>query len=167
MSDKNEISYESFCQIRDSSRCTATSAWYIPNLDKRAYSYRSTVAEFLSECPYSCRCTNSDRTDFTNYDSPDAHATKFTDLLKSPRLVEILSRERSEFIEHLLESAPILTLHCSGCDRRVIVDGLHRLVRMAVERRYSAVLQVTELSGREWQPDTPDLNLVCECSTLI
>ncbi len=63
----------------------------------------------------------------------------------------------------------VILLTCRGCKRSVIIDGNHRMTRLA--KRLSSVstdvgdmpATVLELSGTRWSKKTPDMNIVCRC----
>lgn len=143
--------------------CIASSAWWRPQQNEQASVYRTTVGEFLDGRTYSCRCADAERSMFVPYDAEVARATLFTEILEAPSLLERVLAECADYGSKPLSEAPIVALHCAGCDRRIVVDGTHRLARLAIEGRQDASLDVLELSGHKWHAQTPDFNLVCQC----
>lgn len=163
MNVKTRISYDEFCRRRNELGCRAGSAWCRPQSDEEAVTYTVVVSEFLNNRTYSCRCANAERTAFVGYNTPEARATLFVELLEFPALRNKVLDECAPWQDQPIHSATIVTLHCSGCDRRIVADGVHRLTRLASEGQCIALLNVLELSGRNWPAQTPDFNLVCAC----
>lgn len=143
--------------------CRALSANSRPALDEQARIYKCTLGQLISTLTYSAGGTDAARSCFLNYDSPDAHPIRIEELVTCPVLVNIRLSECASLADQPLSAADIVTLHCLGCDRRIVIDGIHRLVRLAHEKQYHASLTVTELAGAAWPINTPDFNLVCCC----
>lgn len=143
--------------------CRALSACYTPK-DPKGREIQCTVCELLSGNTYSCRAANADRTSFEEYNSPKACPTLFRDLVASPTLLDKLMEENKQYKDNILTCAELVSLHCQGCDKRIIVDGVHRLARLVNDDKMNASLKIIELSAESWGPDTPDFNLVCTCN---
>ena len=121
------------------------------------------MGELLSEDTYSVKSANAARTLFTSYNDTNARALRFDELVRAAPLREQVLRARSEFAKLEITEASVISLRCSGCRRRIIVDGVHRLTRLASEGKIHALVNVVELSGHNWPLNTPDFNLVCVC----
>lgn len=156
-----QISYEDFCCRARNAGCRTLSARYRPCQDETASVFSTSVGLLLSEETYSVKSANAARTLFTNYDDTNARALRFDELVRTTPLREEVLRERSAFAEHQIKEASVISLRCSGCCRRIIVDGVH--TRLAAEGQIHALVNVVELSGRNWPLDTPDFNVVCVC----
>jgi hypothetical protein len=63
----------------------------------------------------------------------------------------------------LIHSAQLLVQFCSTCQRRVVIDGVHRLLHMASQGTMNGDLYVTELEGPEWPRNMPDMSTICAC----
>ena len=158
-----QISYESFiCRARQAG-CRAHSAGYRPCQEETASEFSTSVGELLSEETYSVRSANAERTLFTDYTDINARALRFDELVRAIPLRELILGEHPDFAEHQISEASVISLRCSGCRRRIIVDGVHRLTRLAAEGKIHALVNVVELSGRNWPLGTPDFNIVCVC----
>jgi hypothetical protein len=137
-----QITYEDFCRRARDARCTALSVCYRPCEDEIATVFSTSVAELLSDKTYSVRSSNRARTSFTNYDDPNARALRFDELMvAAPLLKQILDEGAGSAGQQLTETT-VISLRCSGCSRRIIIDGLHRLSRLAAERRTEAIVHV-------------------------
>lgn len=159
-----QISYEDFQRRAHDAGCCALSVRYRPSQDETASVFATSVGALLLEETYSVKSANAERTSFMNYNDINAHALRFDDLVKTTSLCEQVLSERSEFAERQITEANVISLRCSGCRRRIIVDGVHRLTRLAAEGQIHALVNVVELTGRNWPLDTPDFNVVCTCS---
>lgn len=157
-----EISEEEWTRVANA-RATTLSRSYRPASDLRACVYDCPAEDFLSEKTYLVRFTDSTRKRLVNYDDPCAQPITIDDFSKNPVFVETLLNGwyRSELgpISH----ADLVTMHCTGCGRRIVIDGVHHIVWIARHNRGSASIEVTEMSGRDWPRDMPDMNVVCAC----
>jgi hypothetical protein len=63
-------------------------------------------------------------------------------------------------------SAQLLVHRCTGCERLIVIDGIHRLVAIISRRTIEADLYITELAGAEWPEATPDMRRICICKKL-
>jgi hypothetical protein len=158
-----EITYEEFRRQVYTAGCTAISATFRPQSAELAHTFFISVGELLSGNTYSVRSANPARTAFADYKDPDACALRFDELVASPLLIAKVLDERSALSSQPLTEANIVALRCARCSRRIVVDGLHRLARLASENAIDAPVHVCELSGENWPIDTPDFNVVCVC----
>ena len=84
--------------------------------------------------------------------------------------------QRKDFLSYFYrsDSAPIsadarirvIFMECTTCRRIAVIDGNHRLTRMAVDyatTSTSPTVDIVCLSGASWPSDTPDLNRICAC----
>lgn len=158
---KRRISYDDFLAVvrRD---CRALSGTARPSEGEDAYQYDCQLAELLPNL-YSVWFVNDTWTEFVKYNDPAARAIRAEELAPLPF---VQSR-----LDHWLKGAdfgPItgvsaIVLRCTGCQRRLLVDGVHRTMWLLGRGEYSAPVRVTELSGSRWPVGTPDLNVVCRC----
>lgn len=61
--------------------------------------------------------------------------------------------------------AKLLILHCTQCNDAALIDGNHRLARLALGIVGGAMspVMLTRASGTDWTLDTPDMNRICRC----
>ena len=161
---RTPIKYTEFLAIAERC-CTTLSRRARPALDEAAYRYESRFADFLNSNVYPVWFVNGARTTFVNYDDPAARAIKLSDLAGLPNLVGPHLEIWYKPALGPVTTACFIALHCAGCGRRVLIDGVHRAVWLAVNVKADARVKVTELSGSRWPPGTPDLNVVCACGT--
>ena len=64
-----------------------------------------------------------------------------------------------------IRNADLVVLHCTDCGRRLVIDGVHRMVWLGHNKVSNALLNVRQLSGSGWRRETPDMGRrVCNCS---
>jgi hypothetical protein len=157
------ITYEEFFRKARDAGSRSISLNYRPCQKEVAYTFSTSVGQLLSDKTYSVHSSNRERTSFTNYNDPNAIALRFDELVSAPLLLNKFLEEGVKFQNCQLTEANVVSLRCGGCNRRIIVDGVHRLVRLASEKQLEAIVYVVELSGCKWPLETPDFNLVCVC----
>ena len=146
-----------------STRATALSRSYRPASDLKACVYDCAAEDFLSEETYLVRFTDPTCTRLVNYDDPLAQPITIDDFSKNPTFVEALLNGWYKPELGKISHASLITMHCTGCGRRIVIDGVHHIVWIARYNRGSASVEVTEISGRGWPRDMPDMNVVCAC----
>jgi len=159
----SKITYEEFRCRAKNAECGALSMEYRPRTDESASIFSMPLREILVANSYSVRSANSARSSFTDYNDQNALALSLEELVATEPLLRQLLEERCDLSDRQLNEASVISLRCTGCDRNIIIDGLHRLTRLASESKDEAVIHVTELSGCNWPVETPDFNLVCAC----
>jgi hypothetical protein len=142
-------------------KCTTISARFWPTHDPCATEYRCTVGCFLTQPTYLVRYTSQDRKTLVNIDAPDALPVTVAEFVKNPGFVS--SVQTGWHPSGALHSAQLLVQHCETCKRRMVIDGVHRLVWMASRQVLDGDLYVSELSGPRWPADMPDMRTICEC----
>lgn len=157
------ITYEEFRRRARAAGCRALSANYRPRQAEAASIFTTSLGQLLSDNTYSVHSSNAALTAFINYNDPNARALRVDEMVGAAPLLEQVLAEVAEFAKCQLTEANVLSLRCSGCGRRIIVDGVHRLARLAAEKQFEALVHVVELSGRSWPPETPNFNIVCVC----
>lgn len=157
------ISRDEFMRRARHAGCRAISTNYRPRQSEQARVFESTVGELISGPTYSAGGTDAARSAFRNYDDPAVCPIRIQELVACPALVAARLNENASLAHNPLLTADLVTLHCVGCDRRIVIDGIHRIIRLATEERYDVLVSITELSGAEWPINTPDLNIVCCC----
>ena len=135
-----------------------------PTVDETVYTYDCSFTEFIAGNVYPVWFVDPARTRFLNYDDPQAQPILVSELAFLQQLVEneLSSWYRPELGP--ITRATFVTLRCTGCNRRVLIDGVHRALWLAAHNGQDIPAQVTELSGRRWPPGTPDINVVCTCN---
>ena len=162
--ESRRITYEEFVQTAIISGCTAISARYRPRDNEQASTFSATVGVLLSDETYSVRSANASRTVFTNNDDTQACPLRFDELVATPELIDQVLAERRNPEDQPLSKASVIVLRCTSCRRSIVVDGVHRLARLAAEKQYTAPVHVLELAGSNWPLNTPDFNIVCVCT---
>jgi hypothetical protein len=156
---KHRISYEDFLitALRD---CRTVSRTARPTEGEVAYEYDCRLEEFVRKPIYSARFVDDTRTQFRNYDNPEARAIRIEELA---RLSPLVRSQLEKWSTRDVTEISVITLHCTGCQRRVLIDGVQRTVLLLSRGETSALVHVTELSGARWPIGTPDLDVVCTC----
>lgn len=157
------ISIEEFSRIANSQARTL-SRGYSPRKDARAYVYSCIARDFLSSNTYLVRFVDSHRTKILTFNDPCAQPITIAEFCANPIFVESVLKDWYKPAIGSIDQADLIVFHCIGCDRRIVIDGVHRIVWIGANCRMYMKLRVTELSGRDWPPDTPDMNIVCSCS---
>lgn len=103
--------------------------------------------------------------DFDNWENPLYRRIRLADALPLAGFQRDCLVDR--FPGKLMEPPyRILLLHCSKCDNYAIIDGNHRLARLAhgqLPGGIKAELLLTVRTGSKWDPETPDISKICEC----
>jgi hypothetical protein len=97
------------------------------------------------------------------FDDPEATPITITEFSEKPEFVRGLLKDWYNQDQGSVRSADLLVQYCSSCGRRVVIDGVHRIVRIAVEWPEDVNLHVTELAGSRWPQNMPDMGVVCSC----
>ena len=160
---KRQISYHEFLEVVCHAPCQTLSGSARPSEGEAAYQYECQLAELVENPLYPVWFVNEAHTEFRKYDHPEARPIRAEALaalkpLVQPRLAGWYKPEAGA-VAH----ASVIVLHCSSCDRRVLIDGVHRTMWLLSEGRTATMVEVTELSGARWPAETPDLNVVCSC----
>ena len=158
-----DIPYGQFLAVATScSRTLSTTAR--PAVDEAAYTYDCSFTEFIAGNVYPVWFVDVERTCFLKYDDLRAQPILLSELARVQQLVEsrVLLWYKPDFSP--IMGASFVTLYCTGCNRRVLIDGVHRALWLATHGGQDVQVHVTELSGRQWPPETPDLNIICNCN---
>jgi len=161
--ERHVIPYEGFKEAVARQCCRTLSRCARPTMCESAYTFDCSFEEFLDHRLYPVWYVNPKRTEIVRHDDPQAQAIRLLHLANLPHLVEPKLNAWYKPEQGPITSASLITLYCTGCDRRVLIDGVHRALWLAVNCRRSVRVHVTELSGSQWRPETPDLNVVCIC----
>lgn len=155
--------YSDFKNAAITAGCQAISSCYRPTQSEEPRIFSCALGELLATETFSVHATNASRTDFLPYNDPGAQPILLRDLVTTPHLVQRFLSDRAHLAGVPLDSAALITIHCAGCFRRIVLDGTHRLSRLGSKRSLSAPVSAFELSGRLWPRATPDMNIVCQC----
>ena len=150
--------------------CRTASGGYWHSRFIETYEYQSGASEFLQKNVFLVPFRGGEGKHVREED-PTATAITVVEFAKNPTFVhELLTEPDSEkrpWDKGLpILSAQLLVHHCKGCERLVVIDGVHRLVAIA-SRDIDAELYVTELLGEEWPPTMPDMRHICVCKNSI
>lgn len=143
--------------------CGTISGDYAPLEGTEACEYVCSAADFFSGQTYLVRFTNKDGSSLVPYNHPDATPILIRDFIRNPAFVQPILQRWDSTGRGPVTSADLLVQSCSSCDRRIVIDGVHRVVWIGVRGNPSADLRVTELAGARWPEDMPDMNVVCDC----
>ena len=143
--------------------CRSQSVRYWPEQDPRTYEYTISAKDFLAGGVYLPRHASPGRNRLLPWYDPRANPITARELAENPGFVrEVLDGWYQEELGPITQ-AELAVLHCSGCDRRIVADGVHRVLWIATQGSPDAALRVTELSGARWPKETPDFHVICAC----
>lgn len=164
---RRSISYEEFVALAGARNCRALSVKCRPLAGESCWRYECSLRDLLSSPVYPVWFVDKGGMKFLNYDDPDARPILLAELAGAGcSLGSEVRRRLDEWYKPELgvpSRACFVTLHCAGCGRRVLIDGVHRALWLIREGRLDVPVDVVELSGSTWQSCTPDLNVVCVC----
>ena len=147
------------------SQARTLSVKYRPNSVALACTYECDAASFLSGATYLVRFTDPSGNRIVPYNDPVATPITIQRFAQNSQFADsVLKGWYQESIGEINE-AEVITMHCSGCDRRIVVDGVHRITWIASNNISTAKIRVTELSGLSWPQDMPDMGVVCSCGS--
>lgn len=156
------ITIDEFTRI-DRTHVRTLSSGFRPQKDVNAYIYSCTARDFLASRTYPVRFVDSARSRLLDYTHPEAQPIRIAEFCQYPDFVDSVVTGWYRPSLGPIKGAHLIVFHCRGCERHVVIDGVHRIVWIAANRYTDAQLQVTELSGSDWPRDTPDMNVVCAC----
>ena len=119
--------------------------------------------EFLQLETYPVIYTDVNKEKKLTYDHPNARPILFREFVKIPTLIHALLDHWYKPQLGVIDSAEVLTFYCEGCNRRIVIDGNHRLAWLAFYGKSDAKISVNELAGSHWPKREPDINIICEC----
>lgn len=134
-----------------------------PSVAEQAYTFTSTVGEFVAEPTYPVWFVSSPYGPRVGFNDPQAQPIRYAALLARPELVSSLLAGWPSPELAPPSNAELITLYCTSCERCIVLDGNHRLLWLAASGHASAPVLVTELAGSGWPPGTPDVNVICAC----
>ena len=161
--DKRKITYDEFWVAIRSAPCQALSGRARPSEGEASYRYDCQLAELIRKPVYPVWYVNRARTDLRNYSHTEACAIRIEELAALDQIVCPKLDQWSRSHEGPIVEASVIILHCKSCNRRVLIDGVHRVLWLLRQRALAAPIHITELSGSQWPVGTPDLNVVCKC----
>ena len=148
---------------RVNAHCQTISRYYCPTSAARVYEYTCRASEFLELPTYPVYYTTKDRGRLVDWNDPEATAITIRDFAANPDFVKKLPHAWRHKGGGPIQSAELIVHYCTSCDRRVVIDGVHRIVSIAVQNTPDTELRVTELAGTAWPQDMPDMSVVCNC----
>lgn len=162
MKERVPISYDQFQSV--SMACAQTlSKTARPAINEASYTYYCTFGQFVTSDVYPVWYVDAARTRLLQYNDPQAQPILISELASLQNLV---ADKLSSWYDPKLgpiATASFITLYCTGCNRRVLIDGVHHALWLATHGGQRILVHVTELAGSQWPPETPDLNVVCAC----
>jgi hypothetical protein len=164
MPNKRLISYDDFLAEVCRAPCLACSGYVRPSVGEATCKYDCQLRELIQVPVYPVWFVNGERTEFRNYDNPEAHAIRVEELAAMTLLVRQMLDKWYKADLGAITEASVVILHCTGCARRVLVDGVHRTIWLLNQGRTEIIMHVIELSRSKWPVGTPDLNIVCTCT---
>jgi hypothetical protein len=160
---EREVSYEGFLRTALELRCDAPSALERPRVGECCRAYRSNVADFLAGETYGVRYVDEATGRLVDREHANSSPLPFRTLLEKPEYVRAILDDWRGRSGEWDRSLPYLGLHCAGCDRVVVIDGMHRLAWLGSREEMGQELFVVELSGFRWRREAPDIGIVCAC----
>lgn len=163
-SDRRAIpSCEWWGRVRAHCRTLSGNYWPVGAASLSEYVCRA--GEFLNDSNYLVRFTSRDRSRIVPWDDPEATPITITEFAQNSRFVEELLKGWHDGVE--VRSAQLLVQTCLTCQRSLVIDGVHSIVRIAATSALDADLYVCELAGASWPPEMPDMKTVCACKAGI
>jgi len=155
--------YEDFLRTALELRCAARSALERPRLGELARTYRTDVAELLAGETYPVRFADEKSGRLVESNHPSGTPVTMRELVANTQHLRMLLGNWSGNSGDWDRNLPYLTLHCGGCDRIVLLDGLHRVAWLASKEETTQALLVVELSGLRWRREAPEVGAICGC----
>ena len=165
MNDRIAISHAEFKEVCDNENCRANSQHFRPLEHEQIWRISASVRELLLLPLYPVWYLGATGGDFRHSHDPAYNRILFRDAL-----------ERDDFRSECLEDrhptsqitipTNLIGLHCTTCGNFALIDGNHRLTRLAlglIEPGLNAQVILSVLSGSRWGDDVPDMNKVCAC----
>jgi hypothetical protein len=143
--------------------CKTLSGHYWPVGPATLSEYVCRAGEFLSRPTYLVRFTNKDRSRLVPWHDSEATPITIDEFSRNQKFVEELLRGWEDGTA--IHSAQLLVQTCSTCGRSLVIDGVHRIVRIAATKALDAELYISELAGVAWPPEMPDMGTVCACKS--
>jgi hypothetical protein len=146
--------------------CETISGRYWPVRDPVAWEYVCPASTLLGRPTFLVKFTSRDGSRLVQYDDSEATPITAAQFARNPRFVDELFQSPGWDRNKRVVSARLLVQSCTSCGRRVVIDGVHRLVDIASRETNDADLYVTELSGPQWPRNMPDMSVICVCQTM-
>jgi len=141
--------------------CRTISGQYWPVSAADVYEYKCKVSEFLPRSTYLVRFTNKRGDQIVSWNHPEATPITISEFSKNVRFVDELLQAWDNGTP--IQSAQLLVHYCKSCNRRLVIDGVHRIVHLVAHQNFNVELYVTELAGTKWPQNMPDMSVVCIC----
>jgi len=151
---------------RVQSRCRTISGRYLPLAGGEAYEWACKARNFIDQETYPVRFTDRRGILLVEYDDPEATPIRIAEFAKNREFVEFLLGGWYDSSKGPIKSAELLVQCCTTCNRRVVIDGAHNVVWIAVHGSGDEHLEISELTGCRWPDGMPDMSVVCSCSTI-
>jgi len=157
------VTYEEFLRIALELRCAAASALERPRVGAACRAYTATVADVLAADTYAVRFRDARSGNLVDWNHPHATPLTFRDLVQHGDHLESLLAGWGGASGEWSRGQPYLALHCAGCERIVMIDGMRRLAWLASEEEIGQELFIVEQSGFHWPRSAADMGVVCAC----
>jgi hypothetical protein len=155
--------YEEFLRTALELRCNARSALERPRLAEAVRVYRTDVADLLAEETYPVRFVDERNGKLVESNHPSGSPVTIRELVANSQHVRALLGNWSGNGGDWDRGLPYLALHCAGCEKLVLLDGLHRVAWLASKEETGQALLVVELSGHRWRREAPEIGAICSC----
>lgn len=146
---------------RISAHCRTISGRYWPSEPAEITEYACTAQDFIAESSYVVQITSRDGSRLVLWDDHYATVIRIEDFAKNPEFVEGLLGDWDN--DTPVCTAELIAQRCSSCGRTLVIDGVHRIVRIATQPEAEVQIRVTEIAGPSWPPGMPDMKTVCAC----
>ena len=131
-----------FQRVKDQG-CRTISRSFVPLEGEQVWEYVCTASDFLSANSHIVKFTTPDGSALVPYNHPDATPILIREFIRNPVFVEPLLQRWDVEMRAPVNSADLLVQRCSSCDRRVVIDGVHRVVWIGVRGSPSAELRIS------------------------
>ena len=159
------IPYEQFLERALAERCGARSWKFLPTENSQAWRGECSLQEFLDLLTIPAWYLGPSGGAYEFWNTPGYVRIRYREALEREDFRKAFSELRYPQ-SPLAQGASVLALHCSTCHHSAIIDGNHRLTRVALGLDSTNEVQqvhLTYLSGAEWRTTVPDMNKICGC----
>lgn len=123
------LSYAQFDKIVRDAPCRTLSALARPQEAEAVYEYDSRLGDLIQKHLYPVWYVDGTASRYCSWRDHEAHPIPVSNLQNCPDLVSRNMDTWRRWWMWRREPNRIITLHCQGCDRRVVIDGVHWLLR--------------------------------------
>jgi hypothetical protein len=145
--------------------CGPQSAGKSPLAGESIWEANTTLRELLAAEVFPVWFLGPTGGDFEHWEYPEYRRILLRDALHRTDFVTECSNDRFPG-SRLQEPFGVLLLHCTTCNHFAVIDGNHRLTRIAKGQLgpgLDAELHLSVVEGSKWSSLIPDMNKICAC----